>query len=228
MTDEDEGTLSMLRLGDSFLPVGSNSLSYGLEGFVADGRVESAADLGEFLRTYLERLLGPADLVALRAAHAAGSEADLDGVLRADRRLHAVTLAAELRESATRAGERLLDVQRDVHEDGFVERYADAERAPHAHPVALGVVAARTGVPVREACLTCCHAFVSGLLGAAQRLFALGATAAQRLLVDLRPAMTAAVEDSADRSLDEMTPFAPLVDLLSAEHERADRRLFLS
>nr|WP_276412903.1 hypothetical protein [Halomicroarcula sp. XH51] len=40
--------------------------------------------------------------------------------------------------------------------------------------------------------------------------------------------VAAAVDDSADRSVAEMAPFAPLVDVLAAEHERADRRLFAS
>jgi urease accessory protein len=40
--------------------------------------------------------------------------------------------------------------------------------------------------------------------------------------------MQAAVEESAGRTLNDMAPFAPLVDVLSAEHERAERRLFLS
>jgi urease accessory protein len=51
---------------------------------------------------------------------------------------------------------------------------------------------------------------------------------AQRILDDLRPAMVDAVDDSAGRTPAEMAPFAPLVDALSARHERADRRLFES
>jgi urease accessory protein len=69
---------------------------------------------------------------------------------------------------------------------------------------------------------------VTGLLGAAQRLLSLGHTDAQRILDALGPAIRAAVDDSADRSLDELSQFAPLVDVLAADHERAQRRLFVS
>ena len=99
---------------------------------------------------------------------------------------------------------------------------------PGTHPVVLGAATAVAGVGEREACLVCCHGFVTGLLGAAQRLLSLGHSDVQRVLADLQSTIADAVEDSADRSLAELTPFAPLVDVLAADHERADRRLFLS
>jgi urease accessory protein len=40
--------------------------------------------------------------------------------------------------------------------------------------------------------------------------------------------MVEAVETSAGRSLADLTTFTPLVDVLAADHERADRRLFVS
>ena len=66
------------------------------------------------------------------------------------------------------------------------------------------------------------------VVGAAQRLLAFGHTDAQRVVVDCQPAMVEAVETSAGRSLADLTTFTPLVDVLAADHERADRRLFVS
>lgn len=227
----DDATLAAFRLADTALPVGTDSVSYGLEQFVASDRVGDIDDLQALLETYLRRQLGPGELVALRAAHSAGRDGGLDGVLDADRRLTAVTLSAEFRESAKRTGERLLRLQRDLRSDDLLDDYAaavDDGEADANYPVVLGAVAGREGVPVREACLLACHEVVSALLGAAQRLLRLGSTDVQRVLDELRPVMVEAVEDSADRSLDAMTPFAPLIDVASAEHERADRRLFVS
>ncbi|WP_123537931.1 urease accessory protein UreF [Halosimplex salinum] len=227
----DEATLESLRLADSALPVGTDSVSYALEQFVATDRVADAEDLRALVETVLRRQHGRADLVALRAAHVAAADGDLDAVEVADRRLTAVTLPAEFRESAERTGERLLTLQRDLRDDDLLEAYGstvDAGDAPGNYAVALGVVTALAEVPVREACLLACHEFATAQLGAAQRLLRLGHTDVQRVLDDLRPAMVDAVEESADRALDDMTPFAPLVDVCSAEHERADRRLFLS
>jgi len=227
----DESTLAAFRLADSFLPVGTYTVSYGLEQFVQDERVTDAADLQALLATYLRRQVGPAELVALRAAHTAATAGDVAAVCEADRRLTATTLSAEFRESAQKSGARLLSLQRDLRADDTLDAYAarvDAGDAPGNYAVVLGLATAVAGVEERVACLLCCHGFVTGLLGAAQRLLSLGHTDAQRLLDELRLVSVDAVDASADRSLDEMTPFAPLVDVLAADHERADRRLFVS
>lgn len=227
----DDAALEAFRLADSFLPVGTYTVSYGIEQFAADDRLADADDLRALLSTYLRRQVGPSELVALRAAHGAARADDLERVCAADRRLTAVTLAAEFRESAEQSGDRLLSLQSDLRDDDLLDRYADrvdADESPGNYAVVLGAAAGRAGIGEREACLLCAHGFLTGLLGAAQRLLSLGHTDAQRILDDLRPAMSAAVDDSADRTLAEMTPFAPLVDVLAAEHERADRRLFMS
>ena len=224
-------SLEALRLADSFLPVGTDSISYGLEQFVQEGRIEDATDLRAVLETYLRNQVGTADLVALRAAHAAAREGDVAGVCDADRRLEAVTLPAEFREGAAGSGARLLSLQRDLRSDPVLDGYADridADAAPGLHPVVFGAVAATAGIDARTACLACCHGFLTGLLGAAQRLLSVGHTATQRVLDELHPTVRAAVAESADRTLDDMSSFTPLVDVLSADHERADRRLFLS
>lgn len=226
----DETTLTSFRLADSFLPVGSYTASYGVEQFVHANDVTNGDDLEALLETYLRNLLGPGELVVLRTAHAAAREGDLDGVCEADCRLAATTLAAEFRESATRTGDRLLSLETDLRDDDLLDAYADRvpEDAPGMYPAVVGAVTGRVGVPVHDACLLHCHSFVTGLLGVAQRLLSLGHTDAQRILTTLQPTMVAAVADSSDRSLDELTPFAPLVDVAAADHERAERRLFMS
>lgn len=227
MTEDDLSALAGLQLADSFLPVGSYSSSYGLEQFVQDERVTDGDQLRELLATYLRRQLGPAELVALRAAHDAASRGDVGGIVRADRRLHAVTLPAEFRESATRAGDRLCDLWLETREASLLSAFVERDSPTH-YPVVLGTVTALEGIEARRACLVHCHAFCADMLGAAQRLLSLGHTEAQAILGDLQPVVVEAVETSAGRSIEEMTPFAPLVDVAAARHERAQRRLFVS
>lgn len=228
----DDVTLESFRLADSFLPIGTDSVSYALEQFVNADRVRTVEDVQALLATTLRQQHGRADLVALRAAHAAASDRTFPPVREADRRLSAVTLPAEFRESSTRTGGRLLALQRDLRpEDEFLEMYGNAVEdgeSPGNVAVVLGVLTALAAVPVREACLLSCHEFVTAQLGAAQRLLQLGHTDIQRTLDDLRPAMVAAVDESAAHDIADMTPFAPLVDVRAAQHERATRRLFLS
>lgn len=224
-------TLAAFRLADSFLPVGAYTASYGLEQFVQTERVTDGSDLEALLKTYLREPVGSGGLVALRAAHSAALAGDIDEVQAADQRLTAVTLAAEFRDSAEQSGNRLLTLQHDLRDadilDSYAERVATGD-SPGNYPVVLGVATAVAGIDVREACLLCCHGFVTGLLGAAQRLLSLGHTEAQRILDALHPVMIDVVADSADSSLEELSQFTPLIDVLAAEHERAMRRLFVS
>ena len=224
---EDHPDLAALQLADSFLPVGGYSSSYALEQFVEQGTVTDAEDLASVLKAYLRRQVGPCDLVALRAAHAAAAAYDVDDLVRIDERLHATTLQREFRESATRSGARLCDLWGETRDSPLLDAYVDRDPPGH-YPVVLGVVTAVAGIGVEQACRVHCHSFCSDMLGAAQRLCSLGHTATQRVLVALQPAVQEAVKRSADRSVTEMTPFAPLIDVAAARHERTERRLFVS
>jgi urease accessory protein len=223
----DDAVLTGFQLADSFLPVGSYSASYGLEQFVQSGRVEDGADLERLLATYLRRQVGPGDLVALRTAHRAGRAGDVDALVAADERLHAVTLPAEFRKSATRAGERLCDLRLETRGSDLLAAYVDRD-PPGQYAVVLGAVAATDDIGKRRACLLYCYSFLSDMLGAAQRLLSLGHTEVQRIVEETKPVVTDAVEAGADRTLEGMAPFAPLVEVQSAAHERARRRLFVS
>jgi len=228
---DDVPFLRALQFADSFLPVGAYSASYGLEQFVEAGDVTDAGDLRGLLAGYLRRQVGPGDVVAIAAAHDAGRTGALDEVARVDRRQRSVTLAAEFRTSSTRSGRRLLEVAAATLDDDAIGRYGERVvdgSVPGNYATALGLVAARAGIPRRIACLLHCHAFVVGLLGAAQRLLQLGHTAAQRALAALQPVAADVCDRYDGAGLEAMRPFAPLVDVRGMEHERADRRLFVS
>lgn len=233
MTDEtnDESLLVAMQFADSFLPAGSFTTSYGLEAFVAASDVENAADLRELLETYLHRQIGPCEMVALSAAHEAAVTRDIDRVVTVDERLTAVQLPAEFRKSSTKTGSQLLSLvtETDPHEVLSVfDHRVDVGETPGNYAVVIGAVGACCGMSARETAIAHAYAFLRDILGAAQRLLRLGHTAVQQVLTELRPAITDAWEANHDRSMTEISPFGPLIDVASMEHERADRRLFLS
>ncbi|AUV80271.1 urease accessory protein UreF [Salinigranum rubrum] len=227
-------SLAAFQLADSFLPVGTYTISYGVEQFAATGRVETRDDLEALLRDYLHQQVGPCDVVALAAAWDRAEAADgetLDALAAVDERQRSVTLPREFRESSENSGRRLLELMAETTDDDVIEAYYRrvlAEEAPGNHAVALGLVARRQGIAREDACLLACHSFVVGLLGAAQRLVRLTHTDAQRLLTTLRPVMCDVCETYAGRDPETMAPFAPLVDVMGMGHERAERRLFVS
>jgi len=248
--------LTALRLSDSFLPVGAYTSSYGVEQYVNEGFVETADELGALVEAYLRRIVGPADIVALANAHVGAATGNTDRVFAADERLHAATMPAEFRTSSTKAGRQLLDLFAEtdgamfaaaadgsgvaIGPDGsdestiptaVVRAYADAvddDTTPGHYAVALGVVAEHAGIGREQACLMQTYSFASGLLGAAQRLGRFGHTDIQTQLARLLSVAEEVVTEYADADLDAMCSFAPFADVMGFEHERADRRLFMS
>ena len=239
--------LTALRLSDSFLPTGGYTSSYGLEQYLNEDRIETADELQAVIRGYLERIVGPCETVAVANAHDAAAGADLEALLAVDERLHAVTMAAEFRESSTKAGRQLSElilVEDDQHhsplegdesEPGgdrpLAEVYAeaiDSGETPGHYPVVFGIVAAQNGLSKREACLAQAYSFVTGVLGATQRLGRFSHTDIQSILADLLPVITDICERHVDDDITAMASFAPLTEIMGMRHERAGRRLFMS
>lgn len=238
MTDSD-AFLTALRLSDSMLPVGTYTASYGIEQYLNDDEIETADELGELVAGYLDGVIGPAELVALGAAHRSAAADDLDGVVAADERLGAATLPSEFRDSATKAGTKLLELVIETDEDpiggvdtsGIVGKCAaavDDGRLDGHVPVVLGVVCQQAGVGCEEAALVSAYASVTGLLGAAQRLGRFGHTAVQSQLAVVFPTIESVAERYHDAELQTLCSFAPRTDIMGMAHEHADRRLFMS
>ena len=248
----DRALLTAMRLSDSMLPVGTYTASYGIEQYLNEDGIETAAELGDLIEGYLHGVIGPAEIVALGHAHRSAAAGDLDGVLAADERLGAATLPAEFRDSSRKAGSKLLELLADTEDgaaepaaeslsaadalgevavEGVLAEYAaacEAGRTDGHYPVALGVVCQRAGLDARAAALVSAYASVTGLLAAAQRLGRFGHTAIQSQLSGLFPAMEAVCDRYHDAELGAMYSFAPLADAMGMRHERADRRLFMS
>ncbi len=92
----------------------------------------------------------------------------------------------------------------------------------------FGVIAQSRGLSRRDACLAYAHSFVTGLLGAAQRLGRFGHTAIQSTLESLQSVVTEVCEQYLESDVSAMASFAPFAEIMGMRHERAGRRLFMS
>lgn len=226
----DLALLNALQLSDTFFPTGLYTLSHGLEAFVQAGLV-SKTEVEALVRDYLENVLGPADGVALSHAHRATEGRDLGRLIEIDRRLFAMKLIREARESSRRVGKRMLTTALKLSPDSLLKDYWGAVHAgacPGNSAAALGAVAATLGIARRQAMLIELYTFATSILGAAMRLVRLDHEEAQLILAQLRPLMVRVVQENIDKGLQEMRAFAPLIDIMGAVHERARVRLFIS
>ena len=236
--------LTALQLADSFFPSGMYAHSHGLESMVSRRWVSDADGVATYLRNLLLWSIIPADGVALRNAHAAARDADLDAIAEIDRHLYAMKLPEELRQATCHAGRRILDEAAafpsansppgDGKEKaaapvcaGF-RRRVTARETPGCGAVALGVVAQAQGIDAETALLMLCHSFAVGVLGAAQRLLPLTHSQAQSILYSLNGPVANAAAALQSRHWQEMTSFTPQADIAAMLHQRDEVRMFAS
>ena len=84
---EGSNLLAALQHGDSFFPGGATAFSWGLETLAGEGRVATAADVRDYVRTQLRGRWATFDRAAMIAAYRAAG--DLEKVAAIDRMVEA-------------------------------------------------------------------------------------------------------------------------------------------
>src|SRR5262245_22154729 len=100
--------LPLLQLGDSALPIGGYSHSWGLEAAIERGLVRDAATLEAWVRAWLHHALGPCEGVVVAAVCRAVSEENWAVFERANELLDSSLTPATLRGASREMGEQLL------------------------------------------------------------------------------------------------------------------------
>jgi len=228
---EGSAFLSALQIADSFFPLGTVTLSYGLETFVDEGGANSQEDFEQLLADYLTNLVGASDSVALANAYRAAAKNDLAEILDIDRMLYSVKLVKESRESSARTGRRMLNLSDRLTSGKLILRLkkaVDANRTPGNHAVVLGVLSFDLGITCLDAILIALYTFSVGFLGSAVRLGRLNALQSQGILARTAQTMQHVAAENMDRPMSQMRLFAPIVDVMGMKHQRANKRLFVS
>jgi urease accessory protein len=220
----------LLQFGDSMLPVGGFAFSSGLEAAIAHGVVTDVASLRSYLHTVAHQSV-TSEGIALLEAHRAGRAGSLERVLRADHALHNRKLNVEMRAMTVRMGRKLAELAERVQSDALVARWLAAVVAgqtPGTYPVGLGLVLAGMGTTEEEAFAVLHYAVATPVLGAALRLMKVTHLETQALLFELTSTTEDEYRSIAGATLDDMSGFAPLLDIIAACHVGSHVRLFMS
>jgi len=221
--------LQLMWLASPALPVGGFSYSEGLEAAVEAGLVADESKAADWLAAQLQLALARSDLPALAQACHAWTTHDAARVAELNQWLRATRESAELRAQAEQMGRSLLDWLRNSPQaaDARITTLAGLQPPP-LWPVAFALAATLAGATPRDALLAFAWGWAENMAQAAMKAVPLGQGAAQRLLSRLADEIPATVEQALALPDDERQAHAPMLAILSAQHEAQYSRLFRS
>lgn len=221
--------LQLMWLASPALPVGGFSYSEGLEAAVEAGRISDETSTGDWLADQLLLGLARSDLPALAQAFAAWQDHDAIRLAALNDWLRQTRETAELRAQAEQMGRSLLDWLRNGKHAGD-PRLVTLAALPGAPlwPTAFALATVLAGATAREALLAFAWGWAENMAQAAMKAVPLGQAAAQRVLTRLQQAIPPAVEAALVMPDESRQAHAPMLAILSAQHEAQYSRLFRS
>lgn len=222
--------LHLMQFADSALPVGGFAFSNTLESAIDVGIVHNEPSLEEFVHSLL-RQTATTDGIAALNTHRATLNNDYGSIIRYDEALHARKANAELRLMSQRMGRKMAELGATITDHKLLERlHADivAVHTAGSYAVVQGVVFAICNIGRQELFATICYGTATMTLNAALRCMRITHHQTQRILFRLAQHVGRLYDDISSLDIEHMHSFAPMVDILSAMHEKGARRLFMN
>jgi len=220
--------LRLLQLGDSALPIGGYSHSWGLEAAIDRGLVRDAVTLERWTDSWLSHTLAPCEGVIVAATSRAVLGDDWPEVVRANALLVASLTPPTLRHASREMGQQLAGLA-EVWPWAlpYVSRLREIGEGWHHAPVFAVLAAAAPATPL-EALSVYLHQAALGVISAGVRGIPIGHTHGQQVLARLHERIRELAEEGAERELDTAGGFSPSYEVLCDAQTRLYTRLFRS
>ena len=227
--------LPLIWLASPALPVGGFSYSEGLEAAIdAAAKRGEALDCAEWLVDQLHLSLARSDLAVLAKALPAWRRGDMQRLRELNDWVLHTRESAEFRLQTEQMGRSmvlwLLSVKPacQAQLDEFNTQAASQEQPSLSYPLAFALAASTSAASVQDCLLSYAFGWAENMASAAVKAVPLGQTAGQRILAQLADAIPAAVAQAMRLQDSERQAFAPMLAILSAQHETQYSRLFRS
>ncbi len=232
--------LRLLQLGDSALPIGGYSHSWGLEAAMDRGSVRDAVGLEGWTRSFLLDVLGPLEGVIVAAVVRSP-----DCAMEANELLWASMSPPTLRHASRDMGEQLLSLAStwEWARDSLPRRGEGSQNAAFSppprhggersqmqwhHAIVFGCLAAGAGASPRDAVALYLHQAALGVISAGVRGVPIGHTHGQQILARLHDDIAALAVNLYDKPLETAGSNAPAYEILCHEQSRLYTRIFRS
>ena len=212
--------MNLMRISDSFFPIGSFTTSQGVEQFVADQLVKSD-DLKSLLRAYLNKVWTSSEVPIFREAYDAALLDDINRVIDIDMICYASKLTEESRNASVKIGNNLSCMLDDSELAKNFRRAVLEKSTPGTYPVALALISRDLGIgPDGEASL-----LYVNLMEVAAAMVRMGEVD----FLEAQNAVKTVLENIPDApSFSDTYQSFPLADIESMRHENNECRMFMS
>jgi urease accessory protein len=215
--------LRLLQLGDSALPIGGYSHSWGLEAAIDCDEVRDAPTLERWVRLWLRHSFGPCEGVVVGVVCRAAAAGNWPVVAAANDLLETGIVPTALRLASREMGEQLLSLS----EAWTWAAHLRPTGAWH-HAVVFATLAAAAGAAAIDALLVYLHQAVLGVISAGVRAVPIGHTHGQQVLSRLHDDIRDLSAELVGRDLDTAGSFCPAYEVLCHAQTHLYTRLFRS
>lgn len=222
---------AVLQLSSAALPIGGFSYSGGLEAAVERDIVNDRASAERWLQAQLQAVWSRGEAVVWAALYAAWRDLDEAAIAHWNDWLLAARDSAELSLESEQMGRSLglwlLALPAPATQTAAQRQLLGALR-PIAHTCAHACAAVALQIPLRAGLFSLGWSQLEQLSAAAVKLIPLGQDDGQHLLRSIAILLDAAVDQALAIAPEDACNFAPMLGLLSAQHEGQYSRLFRS
>ncbi|PQA77506.1 urease accessory protein UreF [Rhodoferax sp. TS-BS-61-7] len=223
----DSSLMQLMWLASPALPIGGFSYSECLEAAVDTARAATESEASGWLVDQLQLTLARSDLPAVAQGIAAWRSEDMLRVAALNAWVLQTRESAELRAQTEQMGKSLLEWLKN-HTTATPAQIAVLARQEPTYPIAYALAASATQAPVRECLLAYAFGWAENMTQAAIKSVPLGQSAGQRILSALAAQIPAAVDHALAVTDESRQAFAPMLAILSSQHEVQYSRLFRS
>lgn len=222
---------ALLHLVDPTLPIGGFNHSGGLETFVQQGIVTNAAHLKSYVLTQLFQNWVHNDGAYVALAYEAAANADIEALIRLDKKIGSNKAPREIREATAKLGGRLLKIFARYEKHDLLIAFQTAleqKQIQGFYPVVFGLLAAISKQPKDQTLTAFYYNAAVGAVTNGVKLIPLSQMDGQDILFELRQAIAEAVDLSLKPDLTWLGAACIASDIRAMQHERLYSRLYMS
>jgi len=224
---QDSHLLQLMWLASPALPVGGFSYSECLEAAVDAGLVTTEKKACQWLVDQLHTALARADLSVIARAIDAWRVPDFARLEELNAWVLHTRESSELRAQTEQMGRSLLEWLRN-HTTATPEHIAWLASVQPTYPLAFALAASSSGAAPRDGLLAYAFGWAENMVQAAIKAVPLGQSAGQRILSMLTQEIPAAIDLALTLEDTQRQVCAPMLAILSSQHEAQYSRLFRS